>query len=769
MEGFYTALARLVVRFKYPVAILWILVTVVSVRAFPSLSSVTKDQNSGFLPSTTPSIQAQNLANAFQNSTYASLTIVAVRADHMLTAADQSAIDHLSQQVRTVHTVVQVRDEGTSRDGEARQVLVLANVAAQNGSGASKTLVNAIRDRINAAATPPGLVAHLTGELPILVDTQSSSSKSQNNTQGLSVLFILVLLLFAFRALLAPLVTLLPAALVLALSSPVIAAFTRIGVQASSITQIILIVLVLGAGTDYGLFLVFRVREELRRGLEPHEAVIRSLTNVGETISFSAFTVIAAMLSLLAAQFGLYSGLGPALAIGIALMLLAGLTFLPALLAILGRAVFWPSRTRQTSRSQVGLWGQASGRILNHPVKTLVIGVAFFAALALGQIGTGSTGFGDISSGPSGTDSAAGQAAIAAHYPGSTSFPTAVLLRFRQPIWTNTGVLDTVQQQLKSSPWFSAVIGPTNPNDIPLSSAELSRLHRQLGSAQALTRTGALPSGATQLEYNAYRATAQYISSDGRTVQWATTLRYNNGGSSHDIAQLPAARDAVTALGRNVGATASGLYGLMPFAYDVSHIATTDLWRILPLVAVVILLLLGLVLRSMTAPLYLVASVLLSYLAALGLTALVFVHSGVDSGINFVLPFLMFVFLTGLGSDYNILVMTRIREEARKMPLKRAVQFAVGISGGTITTAGIILAGTFAVLAVAAGSSTGADQVKQIGYGIAAGVIMDTFLIRTLLIPSLVIILGRWNWWPSALARRKDEDASESLAEGQIA
>ena len=322
-------------------------------------------------------------------------------------------------------------------------------------------------------------------------------------------------------------------------------------------------------------------------------------------------------------------------------------------------------------------------------------------------------------------------------------------------------MLNTVQQQLKTSSWFSAVIGPSDPNGIPLSTAELSRLHLVLGPAQALSRTGSLPKGVTPLEYDAYRATSQYISVDGRTVQWATTLRYNDGSSSQNIAQLPAARDSIAALGQRVGATQSGVYGRMPFAYDVSHIATTDLWRILPLVAVVILFLLGLVLRSMTAPFYLAASILLSYLAALGLTALLFVHSGVDSGLNFVLPFLMFVFLTGLGSDYNILIMTRIREEARKMPLREAVPYAVGISGGTITTAGVILAGTFAVLAVAAGSSTSADQIKQIGYGIAAGVIMDTFLIRTILIPSLVMLLGRWNWWPSALFRQ-DERAERA-------
>ncbi len=169
--------------------------------------------------------------------------------------------------------------------------------------------------------------------------------------------------------------------------------------------------------------------------------------------------------------------------------------------------------------------------------------------------------------------------------------------------------------------------------------------------------------------------------------------------------------------------------------------------RIIPIVALLIALLLALVLRSLIAPLYLVASVALSFLAAWGLVAIIFVHLGESNGVEFILPFILFVFLMALGSDYNILVMRRIREEAQNRPLREAVREAIARTGGTVTAAGIILAGTFAVLAV---TSTG-DQIRQLGFGVAAGIMMDTFLIRTLLIPALVVLLGRWNWWPSRL------------------
>jgi RND superfamily putative drug exporter len=192
----------------------------------------------------------------------------------------------------------------------------------------------------------------------------------------------------------------------------------------------------------------------------------------------------------------------------------------------------------------------------------------------------------------------------------------------------------------------------------------------------------------------------------------------------------------------------------------VSHISGTDLERIIPIVAVLIALLLAIVLRSFVAPLYLVASIVLSYLAALGLVGIVFVHLGGEDGINFILPFLMFVFLMALGSDYNILIMSRIREEAHELPLRDAVARAIGRTGSTITTAGVILGGTFAVLAVAGGPAGGA-QIRQIGYGIAAGILMDTFLLRSLLVPSLVVLLGRWNWWPSHLAHTPHQAAVE--------
>ena len=190
--------------------------------------------------------------------------------------------------------------------------------------------------------------------------------------------------------------------------------------------------------------------------------------------------------------------------------------------------------------------------------------------------------------------------------------------------------------------------------------------------------------------------------------------------------------------------------GEAPALYDVSAISSSDLLHIIPILLIVLGLILMLLLRSLVAPLYLLASVALSYLAALGLSVIIFIYILGFNGLTFFLPFLMFLFILALGEDYNILMMTRIREESHNLPLTKAVTKAVSATGSTITSAGLILAGTFGVLVVAGAGANNSHQVQALGAGLALGILMDTFLIRTLLVPSTVILLGKANWWPAS-------------------
>lgn len=757
MSVLFAALGRFSVRFRYLIVIVWILATVFSVHFFPSLASVAKSitSPSAFLPSSAPSLRAAQLAVPFQNSAQAAATIVVTRSDRRpLTPGDQQLITRVEAQVRALPHVTLVRDLGTSRDRDAREALLQAAVPpSRGGNSQDQAFVTKVRHLLTASDRQ-GLAFHLTGDLPSTVDNQAASNSARNSTQRLSVLFIVVLLLLAFRAVLAPVLTLLPAALVLVLSGVVITGATRIGVQVSDLTQLLLIVLVLGAGTDYGLFLVFRVREELRRGLEKSAAVERAVRTVGESITFSAFTVIAALLSLGLAEFALYQSLGPSLAIGIALMLLAGLTLTPALLAILGPAAFWPSKVIPVAVQPTGLWGRVAQAVTQRPLLTAVLGAVAFGVLALGTLTAGTTGLAAASP-PTGSDSAAGAAVIARHFPGAGTAPTALLLRFPRPVWDNPSHFAAAESQVTTLPDVTSLYGPLDPVGVSVSVRQLVRLHDALGPASRLPVREPASIHLLPAMYNLYRATGQFISPDGRTIQFAAKLARNNASSPAALGQIPRLRVALATVAHSLGASESGVFGPLALTYDVNQTSQTDLAHILPLVALIIAILLAVVIRSLVAPLYLVASVVLSYLAVMGLTALVFVDIGGERGVSFLLPFLLFVFLMALGSDYNILVMSRIREEAQSLPLGEAVRSAIGITGSTVTTAGLILGGTFVVLALSAGSGAESDQVRQVGSGVAAGVLLDTFIVRSLLVPSIVVLLGHWNWWPSSLFSRE--------------
>jgi RND superfamily putative drug exporter len=728
MTGIFSAIGAFSVRFRWAVVIVWLLVTIVCVKALPGLADVAKDAQSGFLPAKSPAVQAQQLAQPFQDAKHGVATLVVVRDEAPLSPADVQQMSAVEAKIRGLSGVLRVQDFGPSADGRAAQAQVVTDLPPFGGGANAIALVDRIRGTF--AANPGGLRFHLAGTIPAFVDQQQQSNTSQGNIQLLSVLLIIVLLLVAFRAPLAPLITLIPPGLVLTLSSPMIAAATHIGVQVSSITQVLLIVLVLGAGTDYGLFLVFRAREELRGGREPDDAVRVAVSTVGESITFSALIVIAALMSLVVAQFGFYQSLGPALAIGIALMLIAGLTLLPALLAIFGRDVYWPSRARLVENRRTTLYGRIAGVVSRHPLSVAIIGVVAFGAIAFGQLGTSTAGFADQSA-PSGTDSAAGEAVISQHYGSSILHATEFLFRFSTSVWTHPADLQAIEDSLQRGGLFASVTGPLNFTGQTLSPAQLGAL-RSSGNPQVAAALG------------------RFVSADGRTVQY---IAQEAGGAALPIDGVPAARDLAVRAGAAAHAEAQGVFGIQPLAYDVNLLSTTDLGHIIPVVAVLIGVLLALVLRSALAPLYLVTSVVMSYLAALGLTAIVFVHLGGQGGINFVLPFIMFVFLMALGSDYNVLVMTRIREEAHRAATGAAVRAAIDATGTTVTTAGLILCGTFAVLAFAGGGG-GGGQIQQIGYGVAFGVVMDTFLVRTILVPAFVVLVGRWNWWPSKLWRQ---------------
>ena len=758
MNRFFAGLGRFVVRFRVLVVIAWIVLVVVSARTLPSLSSEVNNDNSQFLPASAPSSRAASLLDPILgNSTTATqLIVVASRTSGALTPADVAAIGREVAGVRAVPRVTGARALGASPDRAAVQIVVALRVN-QADIAAQKTVLDAVESTFAHVGAPADLQFHLAGGVATNVANQQSSNKTGSRTQSLSLLLIIVLLLFIFRSLLAPIVTLLPAAFALLVSTRFIGGLGAHGLKISEITSLLLIVLLLGAGTDYGLFLVFRVREEMRSGNDPRSSVERALVRVGESISASAGTVIFALLSLLLATFGIYKDLGLPLALGVAVMLVAGLTLLPALLAICGRALFWPSRIAPgTARPTT--WARVASRLVARPALTLAIGVAIFGGLAAATFGYHSGGFGGALNAPAGSDAAAGNAAVAKHFPGSNVNPANIAFSYGTAVWDHPSVITTAQRSLASTGLFREISGPLQPNGHTISPAAYAHLHAVLGPPTSLAATDPRPALVSVADYNAYRSTSLFVSPDGRTIQFEATLRAGGQQSTAALDATPAVRAAVARAAAATGATANGVAGQAAALYDVSSTSNHDLTHIVPVAILAIALLLALVLRSALAPIYLIVSVALSYLAALGVSTIVFIDIGGSDGLTFILPFLMFLFLLALGEDYNILVMTRIREEAHTRPLREAVVRAVAQTGPAVTSAGLVLAGTFGVLAIAGGSGSSGGQIRDIGFGLAIGILMDTFLVRTLLVPSTVALLGRWNWWPSAMGRHASSE-----------
>jgi RND superfamily putative drug exporter len=472
----------------------------------------------------------------------------------------------------------------------------------------------------------------------------------------------------------------------------------RVGIAVPPSTQPLLTVLLLGAGTDYGLFLCFRFREELARGSEIHNALVTAVARVGQALTFSGLIVMGALLTLLVAPSGIYRGIGPSLAIAVAVMLAAALTFMPALLAIFGRAVFWPLLPRPGSLRTV-LWGRVAEHVVHRPWVMLVVGLALFGAMAGGLVGFHITS--EVSSPPpAGSDSAVGARVLATHFP-PVAATDQLILHYGTSVADGTTVLSEARSQLQASPVFKSVTSPQ-------------------------------------------------LSPDGSTVLFRVVLNAGPVGSTAAADAVPQAADVLASVARNTGAQEYGVAGPDASLHDVLSSSNSSLVVVVPAILVLILVLLGVMLRSLVAPIYLALTVGLSYLSSLGFAMIVFVHLAGADGLVFILPLLMFVFSMALGEDYNVLVMSRIREEAQQTPsLSEAIAHAIGVTGTTVTAAGVILAGAFVVLGFAGGSA----QTEQLGFSIAFSVILETFFVRTLLVPSIAMLIGRWNWWPAALSR----------------
>lgn len=688
----------------------WVLLAVAGLFGHSRLGGVTAAGQASYLPSNSESTRVVDaLQRSYKGGNDVPVLIVFDR-EGGLTQADLDAIGRLGSGLErlglTGATPVFAPYSGDtdsplgsvariahgvgpiSRDGEAALVALAINA---DDRGAVVAGVAKIRHYLDAHR-PPGLHSYVTGPGGIAADLEHVAEDAGKTLLFATLGLVLLLLLLVYRApILAPLPLLVVGSAYL-VASGIVYLLIKVGLITVNVEgTLLLLVLIFGAGTDYSLLLVHRYREELGKGKGPAAALPLAVSESVPAIAASAGTVIAAMLVLLVAELESTHWLGPVLAIGVATMLVASFTLLPALLALLGERAFWLAPSIRSGRvldrypdqtstaAGGGRWRRVADLVRRRPRAIVATVLAALALLSLGNlIGHGTIGFGQGEIGP--TESGHGTEVLDEHFPPGLGSPL-------------TAVVDAGE------------IGPA-----------LRGLRR----------------------LDAVKLTLPVPPSPGSEEAVLTIVLRGDPYSG-------AAADAVKGIREELKEVApSALVGGIPAEnYDVEQTNARDTKLIVPLVLLVVGLILTLVLRALVAPAFLIATVVASFAATLGLLTFTFTELLGTSGTAFDLVLMSFIFLVALGVDYNIFLMTRAREEAAKRGTREGILAALENTGGVVTGAGVILAGTFATLTLLP-----LEQLVQIGATVAIGVLLDTFVVRALLIPSLTYLLGDRTWWP---------------------
>ena len=697
-RGLFAWLGRAVVRHPWRVIALWVIAAAAVILTSPGLPTTSNE--SSFLPKNYESIRAMDLQDhAFPqtgNVTSAAAIIVFSRADGgQLTAADDAKVATITKDLDAKHIsgIVSITAGSESGNHLVRSAMVAMPNSVVNGSGsASDNAVKALRADIKPMVSGTDLAEGVTGQAAQGLDSEQSGNRADQIVLLATLVLILLLLLIIFRS---PIIALLPLvviALVSQVATGLIADVNKaLNLNTDSSISTILIVVLFGIGTDYILFLMFRYRERLRRGEDPKQAMVSAVTRVGEVISSAAGVVIVAFLALLLSTLSVLRSMGPALAIAVGVTLIAGLTLVPAIVSLLGTKVFWPSKSwqREPRAARFAAIGGALGR---RPALFAAVSGLILVALAIGAFGFKPTF--DLSSAgiPASAESQRALVTLEKGLPPGATDPTDVLLH------STSGAL---------------------------TSSELSGYGRALKALPAVGSVG-----------------APTVSADHQTADYPLTLSYD-----------PASTQAVNAMKNSItpgahAAAPTGTYALVggttAVYADIQHAVNHDYMVVFPVAAVIILLILMLLLRSVVAPWYLLASVGLGFGATLGASVLVFQVLQNQAGLVFLLPVYMYLFVVALGTDYNILMIARLREEAREgKDARQAAALAVRHSGPAIGAAGLILAGTFASLTLA-----GNTILSQIGFAVSCGIALAAFVMAMFFAPSITALIGPRAWWP---------------------
>jgi RND superfamily putative drug exporter len=679
-------------RSKWAVLIFWLIVAGVAAVPSGKLMGAQENDAVSWLPGAAESTKVIQAAEKFQSQDEFPAILVYERPG-AVTPEDVAAV---TAQVTKFNALKLVQRDSVgpipSQDKTALQVAVPINA----GSAGWDALAGAVDEmRVITKDRPAGLSAHITGPAGYAADSSEAFSGIDGKLLYSALAVVIFILLITYRS---PVLWLLPvvsAGLALTVAQAVVYFLaTKADLTVNAQSAAILTILVFGAGTDYALLLVARYREELRRHEDRHEAMAFALHRTGPAIFASGATVIAGMLCLLFASMNSTKGLGPVAAVGIAVGLMVMLTLLPALLVIFGRWFFWPVRPTYGSadHTATGIWAKVGARIARAPRATWLATSVFLAFATVGIFQLNAVGLENKDSYYGTPDSVVGEQVLADHFPAGSGQPVVVI--------ANAVHADAVKTAMQNVSGITSVAPAVVKGD-------LAYLEGTLSDA---------PDGQAAID------TVDRVRAAVHQVPGAEAIA---GGNT-------ATRD------------------------DVLRASSDDNKLIIPLILFVVFIILVLLLRAVVAPVILIATVILSFGAALGISAFffrnVFHFAGADSS----LPLFVFVFLVALGIDYNIFLMTRVREEAKQFGTRRGALIGLAATGGVITSAGLVLAGTFAVLA-----TLPVVAFAEIGFAVALGVLLDTIIVRSVLVTALNLDVGRHMWWPSHLG--KQEDPSDLL------
>jgi RND superfamily putative drug exporter len=721
------ALASIVTgrRTKWLVLVAWVIAFAALMPLGSKLSDETEDDTASYLPQSAQSTEVVNILDRDFSAGETTSGLIVYQREGNLTAADKRIIAKQAAEIQADRKKVPLTrppavpfapgspSDLVSSNGDVAYTVLTVPTNFDKSADWGKEVRRIIGERAG------GMRIFLTGDMGFSTDAEEVFGSLDTKLLAVTVLLVLVLLGLIYRAVLVALTPLLVVFFSYTVATAFVYLYAKSGADVSSNGTTILVVLMFGVGTDYSLLLVSRYREELRRIEDKHEAMGRALRRTGPTILASGLTVSLAMLVLVLADTGLTKSLGPVAAIGVACAMVAGLTLLPALLTIFGRVGFWPRRglvehdPEHPETARQGVWRRVGDKVLERPLPALIVTVVAFACGALGlaayKVDYSTTNFFKES-----VDSVEGFNVLRESFPAGTLAPTTVLVENR---------------------------------DGPVTQADVADAVRRIDSVPGVAR--ATPTG----------------------------LRSDNGGfASIDVVlegdpYVQSTFDAVPDIRDSVAGMAPGVRGLVgggsAIQYDFDQAINSDLRLIVPIALLVIAVILAILLWSLVAPLVLIASVILSFLCTLGLSMLFIRHVVGDPGIDASLPTFAFIFLVALGIDYTIFLMARVREESRRHGTREGMLRALAATGPVITSAGIILAGTFSVL-----MTLPVTYTFDLGFMVALGILLDTFIVRTIMVPAAVELIGDAIWWPSTADRGgalREKSRAEVQAEAEPA